>query len=98
MVVVSNSSKINHLLKRGEEIRTVYKVGVLNSLTLIYVYSHLQATSFSFIEIGCAGEDSPNAVPIKDNNPPDVVSTNLPNGLSQDNKILGIVEQIEYEF
>ena len=63
MVVVSNSSKINHVFKRGEEIGTVRKVSVVNSLDM-NVHSHLQMVSF--IELGRADKDPTHVVPTED--------------------------------
>ena len=45
MVVVSNSSKISHVLKSGEEIGTVCKVSVVNSVNM-NVNSHLHTVCF----------------------------------------------------
>ena len=55
MVVVSNRSRVSHLLKQGEEIGTVCKVSVINPPDK-NTDPHLQTVSFT--EIGCADEDS----------------------------------------
>ena len=64
MEVVSNSSKISHLLNSGKEIGTVRKVRIVNSLNM-NVNSHLQMVSF--IELGCADDNLTNPVPVEDN-------------------------------
>ena len=46
MVVVPNNSKISYVLKSGEEIETVCKGSVVNSLDM-NVNSHLQMMSFT---------------------------------------------------
>ena len=74
-MVVSNSSKINHVLKREEEIGTVCKVSVVNSLD-VNVNSHLQMVSF--IELGHTDEDPTNVVPIEDSGSSNVVPATLP--------------------
>ena len=61
MVVVSNNSKISHVLKSGEEIGTIRKVSIVNSLD-INVKSHLQMVSFT--ELGCADGNPTNPVPV----------------------------------
>ena len=96
MVVVSNSSKISDVLKRGEEIGTVRKVSVVNSLDM-NVNSHLQMVSF--IELGHTDEDPTNVVPTEDSGSPNVVSANLPDELilTEDNEILNVGEQVEEE-
>ena len=75
MVVVSSSSKISHVLKSGEEIGTVCKVSIVNSLNM-NVNSHLQTVSF--IELGCGDE---NPVSDEDNGSLNVVLANLPDEL-----------------
>ena len=59
MVVVSNRSRVSHLLKQGEEIGTVHKISVINPPDK-NTDPHLQTVSFT--EIGCADEDSPDTV------------------------------------
>ena len=75
MVVVSSSSKISHVLKSGEEIGTVCKVSIVNSLNM-NVNSHLQTVSF--IKLGCGDE---NPVSDEDNGSLNVVFANLPDEL-----------------
>ena len=89
MVVVSNNSKISHVLKSGEEIWTVCKVSVVNSVNM-NVNSHLH--TMSFIGLGYAEENPTNPVPGEDNSSLNVVSANLPNELilAEDNEILTI--------
>ena len=45
MVVVSNRSRVSHLLKQGEEIGTVRKVSVINPLTRIQTLTFRQCLS-----------------------------------------------------
>ena len=96
MVVVSNSSKMSHVLRRGEETGTVHKVSVVNPLDT-NVNSHLQTVSF--IELGRADEGSTNIVPVKDSGSPNVDPVNLPNELilAEDNEIPNVGEQVEDE-
>ena len=96
MMVVSNSSKISHVLKSGEEIGTVRKVSVVNSLNM-NVDSHLQTVSF--IELGCGDENPTNPV-YEDNSSLNVVSANLPDELifAEDNEILTVGDQVREQF
>ena len=75
MVVVSNSSKISHVLKSGEEIGTVCKVSVVNSVNM-NVNSHLHTVCF--IGLGYADENPTNPVPGEDNGSLNVVPAKLP--------------------
>ena len=75
MVVVSNSSKISHVLKSGEEIGTVCKVSVVNSVNM-NVNSHLHMVCF--IGLGYADENPTNPVPGEDNGSLNVVPAKLP--------------------
>ena len=59
MVVVSNSSKISHVLKSREEIGIVCELSVVNFLNM-NVNSHLQTVSF--IELGCRDENTTNSL------------------------------------
>ena len=68
VVVVCNSSRISHLLKKGEETGTVRKVSVINFPDK-NTDPHLQTVSF--IEIDCTDEDSSDIVPADKNDQPD---------------------------
>ena len=96
MVVVSNSSKMSNVLRRGEVIGTAHKVSVVNSLDM-NVNSNLQTVSF--IEVGGADEGQTNTVPVKDSGSPNTVPANLPDELilADDNEILSVGEQVEDE-
>ena len=89
IVVVSNSSKISHVLNTGKEIGTV---SVVNSLNM-NVNSHLQMVSFT--ELSCADK---NLYLLKTMaHLMLLLSTNLPDELilAEDNKTLTIGEQVK---
>ena len=91
MVVVSDSSKISHVVKSGEEIGTVRKVSVVNSVNM-NVNSHLHTVSF--IGLGYADENSINPVSGEDNGSLNVVPAKLLDELilDENNEILTIDE------
>ena len=71
----ANSSKISHVLKSGEEIGTVCKVSVVNSVNM-NVNSHLHTVCF--IGLGYADENPTNPVPGEDNGSLNFVPAKLP--------------------
>ena len=55
---------------------------------------NLYLQTVSFIELGCADESSTNVTPVKNNDPPNVVPSDLPNDLAlpEDYEILYVNE------
>ena len=96
MVVVSNSTKISHVLKKGEELEIVCKVSIIKSLNK-NVNSNLQTASF--INLGYGDKNPTNPASGEDNGSFNVVSAKLPDELilAEDNEILNIGEQVEEE-